>query len=220
MVEGCCAGPVRAWCTCAWRCAMLLPCGLLPCSSALCPTPCPMPCSFSNRPPPKGGQQRSRCFAEMLLCAGSWEQEALNISQASCGDRGGFWWPGGIPIACSCCPGPAKGAVQNIADVYGLCPARSNPQAAQTLVRLNEPLPPSPVTYPTCRSTAGKGSNSTCLRVLFLTRSPKPAVRQVSCAGHGSGQVTVAGRRHVRVREQCWLLQKVDPCLNPCPPCR
>jgi len=45
-------------------------------------------------------------------------------------------------------------------------------------VRLNEPLPPSSVTYPKCRTQ--KGSNSTCLRVLFLTRSPKPAVRQVS----------------------------------------
>ena len=43
-------------------------------------------------------------------------------------------------------------------------------------MRLNEPLPPSPVTYPKC---SGSGGNSTCLRVLFLTRSPKPAVRQV-----------------------------------------
>ncbi len=47
----------------------------------------PLPCSFSTRLPPEGsgcaGQQRSRCFAEMLLCAASWEQEALNISQAS-----------------------------------------------------------------------------------------------------------------------------------------
>ena len=89
---------------------------------------------------------------------------------------------GGAPIACSCFPGPAKWTAQNIAaaDVRGLCPHPCNPQAAQTLVRLNEPLPPSPVTYPECRSTAGKGSNSTCLRVLFLTRSPNPAVRQVS----------------------------------------
>lgn len=87
MVEGCCAGSVCAGRFCAWRYTMLLPYGLLPCSTALFPAPRPMPCSFSNRPPPegrgRGGQQRSRCFAEMLLCAGSWEQEALNISQAS-----------------------------------------------------------------------------------------------------------------------------------------
>lgn len=57
------------------------------------PEPCPAHgplCSFSARPAPDCGdavaddsQQRSRCFSEMLLCAGSAEQEAVNISQAS-----------------------------------------------------------------------------------------------------------------------------------------
>lgn len=56
------------------------------------------------------------------------------------------------------------------------CALPMPPQAAQKLVHLHEPLPPSPVIYPEC---SGSGGNSTCLRVLFLTRSPKPAVRQV-----------------------------------------
>ncbi|KAL4444893.1 hypothetical protein ABPG77_003943 [Micractinium sp. CCAP 211/92] len=46
-------------------------------------------------------------------------------------------------------------------------------QASQALVALNSPLPKSPV------ESALAGCDGTCLRVLFLTRSPKPFMRQV-----------------------------------------
>ena len=64
------------------------------------------------------------------------------------------------------------------------------PQAAQALVRLNAPLPPPPVAYPACRTSSGHSTNSnssTCLKVLFLTRSNKPAVRQASKPGCSGG---------------------------------
>lgn len=51
-------------------------------------------------------------------------------------------------------------------------------QASQALVALNSPLPPSPVDA----APAGCAGSDTCLRVLFLTRSPKPLMRQVCSA--------------------------------------
>ncbi|KAL4448094.1 hypothetical protein ABPG75_005313 [Micractinium tetrahymenae] len=48
-------------------------------------------------------------------------------------------------------------------------------QASQALVALNSPLPPSPVEA----AFAGCDGDNSCLRVLFLTRSPKPFMRQV-----------------------------------------
>lgn len=43
---------------------------------------------------------------------------------------------------------------------------------------LNSPLPPSPAED----ALAGCAGNATCLCVLFLTRSPRPFMRQVSRA--------------------------------------
>ncbi|KAL4458814.1 hypothetical protein ABPG75_013679 [Micractinium tetrahymenae] len=52
------------------------------------------------------------------------------------------------------------------------------PLASQALVALNSPLPPSPVVAAFSDCDAG-GADATCLRVLFLTRSAKPQMRQI-----------------------------------------
>lgn len=71
------------------------------------------------------------------------------------------------------------------------------PQAAQALVSLNAPLPPPPVAFPACR---GNSSRATCLKVLFLTRSSKPAVRQASCCGFTEEWFREGGCGRARVR--------------------
>ena len=184
-------------------------------------------CSFSARQAPDcdgtsaaGGQPRSRCFSEMLLCAGSAEQEAVNISQA------------GLHLHVPCCAcAPALCAwrlsggggyirrlrAAGLAHLLHLLPPPM-PQAAQALVRLNSPLPPPPVTYPSCRTNGSRSSNSsgsTCLKVLFLTRSNKPAVRQASRA---AARVGSRGWQHACMRAGGAACQQAAPAVNGIPP--
>ncbi len=159
---------------------------------------------FSARRSDKPGASGSgsRCFADMLVCSGDHELQSTNVWQVR-GCAPGRLYPGTLRM-------PVHARMRWLSSLLQPCsvpPSLCCLQASQALVALNSPLPKSPI------ETALVGCDGTCLRVLFLTRSPKPFMRQASAAAGcqpGSDAPTLS-------RLQLACFRYTIPCMGPAP---